>query len=245
MKRLLIGGRLDGQPETLECLSEQYAYHHPDAVCIGGLWAGSHSVDRKMSPRQKDFYRAFFTAAKSMRCPVFVLPGEHDVPLADFARLVMMAELDNPHVHCIHATPYESAGVHVVGVGGDLNEVIDTWNDRLRSSRSAVEYYLRHLTRTPVDHTIVMLTTPPSGQLSMALRSDLAGDTKLASEVIHSVHPELAITFGETESRGVSRIASTCVVNPGRLSDGSVAVLDLSRPDAANFIDAKVSSHAS
>jgi Icc-related predicted phosphoesterase len=244
MKRLLIGGRLDGQPEALGCLIEQCEHHQPDAACVGGLWAGSHSVDRRMSPRQRDFYRDFFLAIKPLRCPVFVLPGEHDVPLADFARLVMMAEVDNPHLHCVHATPYESAGFHLVGVGGDLNEVIDTWNDRLRSSRSAVEYYLRHLTRTPVDHTVVMLTTPPAGVLSMALGSDLAGDGRLASEVIHSVHPELVITFGETESRGVSRIASTCVVNPGRLSDGSAVLLDISRPDSARFLDAASAANA-
>lgn len=237
MKRLLIGGRLDGQPESLECLYEQFRSHQPDALFIGGLWSGSHRVDRKMSPRQTDFYRDFFTTIKTMRCPVFVLPGEHDVPLADFARLVMMAELDNEHLHCVHATPYESAGVHVVGVGGDLNEVIDTWNDRLRSSRSAAEYYFRHVTRTWAEHTILMLTTPPQGELSMALRSDLAGDNRLASEVIDSVHPKLAIAFGETEARGARRIASTWVVNPGRLSDGSAAVLDLSRPDSAIFND--------
>ncbi len=244
MKRLLIGGRLDGQPEALEYLTDQIARHQPDAVCVGSLWLGKLGVDRKMSPRQKDFYRDFFLAIKSPRCPVFVLPGEHDVPLADFARLIMMTEVESPHVYCVHATPYQSGGVHVVGVGGDLNEVIDTWNDRLRCSRSAVEYYLRHLTRTPVGHTIVMLTTPPSGELSTALNSDLAGDARLASEVIHSVHPSLAITFGETDSRGVCRIANTCVINPGRLSDRSAAILDLSRPESAEFLDARVPSNA-
>tara|TARA_R110002049_G_scaffold182485_2_gene350281 strand:+ start:2211 stop:2948 length:738 start_codon:yes stop_codon:yes gene_type:complete len=244
MKRLLIGGRLDGQLDALGYFINQGEHHQPDAVCVGSLWAASHSVDRKMSLRQMDFYREFFLAIKTTSCPVFVLPGEHDVPLADFARLIMMAEIDNPNLHCVHVTPYRSAGMHVVGVGGDLNEVIDTWNDRLRCSRSAVEYYLRHLTRTSVDHTIVMLTTPPSGELSTAFNSDMAGDARLSSEVIHTLHPELAITLGETESRGVSRIASTCVLNPGRLSDGSAALLNLSRPDDACFLDANVSTKA-
>lgn len=236
MKRLLIGGRLDGQPEALESLAEHYETHRPDAIFLGALWGGSHRIDRKMSPSQKDFYKETFATLRRFDCPIFLLPGEHDVPLADFARLIMMAEIDNANLHCVHATPYESNGVHVVGVGGDLNEVIDTWNDRLRSSRAAAEYYLRHLGRAAIRHSIVMLTTPTAGVLSRCTHSDIAGDEKLASELVHSCHPELAIVFGETECRGVTRVAGTSIINPGRLRDGGCALLSLGTPDSAQFI---------
>ncbi|MEM6470689.1 MAG: hypothetical protein AAF802_14115 [Planctomycetota bacterium] len=190
----------------------------------------------QMSLSQKDFYKQAFSKLRRLECPIFLLPGEHDVPLADFARLIMMAEVDNANLHCVHATPYESDGDHVVGVGGDLNEVIDTWNDRLRSSRAAAEYYLRHLNRTPIRHSIVMLTTPTSGSLSRGTHSDIAGDEKLASELVHSSHPELAIVFGETKCRGVSKVAGTTIVNPGRLSDGSSTLLSLSSLDSPQFL---------
>jgi Icc-related predicted phosphoesterase len=235
MKRLLVGGRLDGQASALNTLNALVDQHQPDAVLLGGLWRNSHRTDRKMSPKQRDFYRDLFKTVKRFGCPVFLLPGEHDVPLADFARVVMMAEVENERLHCVHATPWTESGVQIIGVGGDINEVIDTWNDRLRSSRSAVEYYLRHLARTPVPQTILMLTTPVAGPLGTAMHSDIAGDEKLASEIVHSTHPELAIAVGETSCRGIKRIAGTRILNPGRLSDGSAAMIDLTKPDAAQF----------
>ena len=235
MKRILIGGRLDGEVAAIKLLSELVDRNNPDGVAIGGLWAGSHRHDRKMLPAQIDFYRDLFQTLKTFKRPVFVLPGEHDVPLADFARIVMMAEVDDGRLHCIHATPWIESGVQVVGVGGDLNEVIDTWNDRLRSSRSAAEFYLRHVTRRPVPHTVLMFTTPVAGPVGTATHSDIAGDEKLASELVHSVHPELAIAIGETSCRGLRRVAGTWILNPGRLSDGSAAMFDLSDPDHVHF----------
>lgn len=235
MKRLLIGGRLDGQMSALNELNKLVDHHDPDAVLLAGLWSGSHRMDRKMSPSQKDFYRDVFRTVKWIDRPVFILPGEHDVPLADFARIVMMAEIDNGRLHCVHATPHIESGIQVVGVGGDLNEVIDTWNDRLRCSRSAAEYYLRHLVRRPMPRTILMLTTPVAGPVGTAMYSDIAGDEKLASELVHSCHPELAIAVGETSCRGMKRIGGTRVINPGRLSDGSAAVYHLSKPENIYF----------
>jgi Icc-related predicted phosphoesterase len=235
MKRLLIGGRLDGKVAAIKLLSELVEKNNPDAVAIGGMWAGSHRHDRKMSPTQNELYRELFQTLKRFKRPVFVLPGEHDVPLADFMRIVMMAEVDDGRLHCVHATPWVESCVQVIGVGGDLNEVIDTWNDRLRCSRSAAEYYLRHTTRRPVPHTVLMLTTPVAGPLGTVVYSDIAGDEKLASELVHSVHPELAIAFGETSCRGMRRVAGTRILNPGRLSDGSAAMFDLSDPDHVLF----------
>lgn len=239
MRNLLVCGRLDGDPKSIEHLINHAERNGPDAILVTNLWHGSHTIDRMMSSKQKDFYRDVFQAFKQLDLPTFLLPGEHDVPFADFIRLVLMAELDNHQLHCVHATPYVENGVLLIGVGGDLNEVIDTWNDRLRSSRSAVEYYLRGLRRQPVPRSIVMLSTPIAGPVGSAFHTDIAGDMRVASELIHSCHPNLAVVAGETDCRGTERIAGTHVVNPGRLSDGSAALVDLACLDEVEFINAE------
>lgn len=235
MKRLLIGGRLDGQRTALQRLVDLTHFYDPDAILVGGLWCGGHRTERKVSPEQTDFYRQLFQTLKKLNRPTMVLPGEHDVPMADFIRIVMMAEIENDQLHCVHATPHVEAGIQFLGVGGDLNEVIDTWNDRLRSSRAASEYYLRHLSCSRVPHSILLLTTPVAGPIGTPFHSDIAGDEYLASEIIHSCHPEVAVALGETDCRGMRRIAGTRVINPGRLSDGSAALLDLQQPERVEF----------
>jgi Icc-related predicted phosphoesterase len=51
----------------------------------------------------------------------------------------------------------------------------------------------------------------------------------LVGEIIDSLRPSLSVVGGPTERRGVQRIASTLVVNPGCLADGSAAFLDWDR----------------
>ncbi len=54
-----------------------------------------------------------------------------------------------------------------------------------------------------------MFTTPVAGPIGTAIHSDIAGDEKLASELVHSMHPELAVAIGETSCRGMRRVART------------------------------------
>jgi hypothetical protein len=235
MKRLLICGRLDGEPHSLLSLEELCSRENPDALLISGLWQGSHRLDRKMSVDQRDFYRQLFAAIKRTQVPAMILPGEHDVPLADFFRVVLMEEVDNPRLHCVHAKAHVEQNVLVAGVGGDLSEVIDTWNDRLRCSRSSAEYFLRGLACANVPYTVLMLTTPIAGPIGSHLHTRIAGDPDLAGELINSTHPVMAVVAGETSCRGSKRIANTRVINPGRLSEGSAAIADLRDLDAVYF----------
>jgi Icc-related predicted phosphoesterase len=239
MKSLLACGRLDGSLEALESLRELRQRYAFDAVLVGGLWAGPHAVDRRMTVPQKDFYREAFRVLKALAVPVMLVPGEHDVPLADFLRLVVMAEVEDSRLHCVHVTPHRDSELLCAGLGGDLNEVIDTWNDRLRCSRAAAEYWLRQFSRPNVQRTVLLLTTPPAGRLSRVAGTALGGDPALAAEMINSVHPDLAVVAGETEVRGSDRQGTTWVVNPGRLIDGSAALIELGDLGRVAMLDAE------
>ncbi|MCM2373673.1 metallophosphoesterase family protein [Aporhodopirellula aestuarii] len=236
MKRLLVCGRFDGDPHSLEHLQTFTQRHQPDAILIAGLWHGSNGYDRKMPAEQKLFYRELFETVKRTDRIAIILPGEHDVPMADFMRLILMEERNNAKLHCVHATHHVEQNVLFAGLGGDLNEVIDTWNDRLRCSRSSADYFLRDVANARVPYTVLMLTTPILGSIGDGLHSDIAGDTQLASEIINSTHPVLAVVAGETSNRNCKRLGTSRVINPGRISEGSATIVDLTDLDRVEFI---------
>ena len=51
----------------------------------------------------------------------------------------------------------------------------------------------------------------------------------IVGDLIDWLRPSLCVVAGPTERRGLQRIASTLIVNPGRLADGSAAWLDWDR----------------
>ena len=72
-------------------------------------------------------------------------------------------------------------------------------------------------------HKALLLSEPPPGVLGGPEGNRVIGD------IIDSLRPNLCVVGGPTERRGVQRIASTLVVNPGCLADGSAAFLDWDR----------------
>jgi hypothetical protein len=154
-----------------------------------------------------------------------VIPGEHDVPLREFLRLGIGAEVQNPKIHLVHATPTTGSDWAICGIGGHLTEWVDTGEHRVRVSRSTAEYFLRSLWQVEQSRKILLLAAPPSGPLGGS-----GEQGELAAELIDSYHPHLCAVGGQTEHRGVQRIAHTTIVNPGRLADGSAAWFDWTRP---------------
>jgi Icc-related predicted phosphoesterase len=87
------------------------------------------------------------------------------------------------------------------------------------------EYFSRMLWQAEQSRKILLLGSAPSGPLGGP-----SEEAEIAGQLINSCHPHLCAVGGKTERRGTQRIASTTIVNPGRLSDGSAAWFDWTRP---------------
>ena len=78
---------------------------------------------------------------------------------------------------------------------------------------------------------VLLLPEPPPGPLGGPEGNLVVGD------LIDWLRPSLCVVAGPTERRGVQRIASTSVVNPGHVADGSAAWLDWSRGEEVGFLN--------
>jgi Icc-related predicted phosphoesterase len=85
-------------------------------------------------------------------------------------------------------------------------------------------YHLRSLWTARQPYKILMLAEPPAGELGGKQGCSLAAD------LVDSLHPSLCVSAGPHDHRGSKRVASTLIVNPGRLAEGSAAWLDRDRP---------------
>ena len=219
MNQFLIAGRLDGRYEALAKLQSVVEQRRPDAV----LFAGGILADNSMARANR--LKAWETAFKGLgSLGVFtaVIPGTADVPLREFLHAAGNAEVNFPDLHSAHATVFEEDHVAVCGLGGELTEAEDRTEDRLTYSRASAEYFLRALWWSEQPHNILLLSVAPPGPLGEA-------GNPICGDFIDSFHPRLCVTADATPRRGSQRIAHTLVVNPGRLADGSLAWLDLSR----------------
>jgi Icc-related predicted phosphoesterase len=61
----------------------------------------------------------------------------------------------------------------------------------------------------------------------------------MVSDLIDNLHPALCVVGGPAAGRGSQRLAGTLVVNPGYLAEGSVALVDWTRPaqEEVEFLD--------
>ena len=90
-------------------------------------------------------------------------------------------------------------------------------------SRIKALYSLRSLRTSEKPRKVLLLPDPPPGALGGPEGNVVIG------EIIDGMRPTLCVVAGRTERRGLQRIASTLIVNPGYLADGSAAWLDWDR----------------
>jgi Icc-related predicted phosphoesterase len=90
-------------------------------------------------------------------------------------------------------------------------------------SRVSAQYFLRALGSSGKPRKVLLLSEPPPGPLGGQEGNLIVGD------LIDWLRPSLCVVAGPTERRGLQRIASTLIVNPGHLADGSAAWLDCDR----------------
>src|SRR5258708_2388763 len=128
MRRFLIAGQLDSQKDALAKLQTLVQERRPDGVLIaGGIVAGNMTSAKDKLKRWEDYLDGLgglgvFTA---------VIPGAAEVPLREFLRLGMGAEVTCPNLHVAHATLWEQGDTALCGLGGELTEAEDCTEDRL------------------------------------------------------------------------------------------------------------------
>jgi hypothetical protein len=228
MKRLLLCSGVNGERRGIESLRRFVADQRPEAVLFAG---GILSLQRQMAPwgsspwgvTQEDegFVHEFFAALGGLEVFCALIPGPNFQPMDQFYRWALAVEQEFPLIHLAHATLQEERDLAVCGLGVTMAEDAlmreDCW------SRSRALYFLRTLRASVKPRKVLLLPEPPPGDLGGPEGNPFVG------EMIDSLRPSLCVVGGPTERRGVQRIASTLVVNPGCLADGSAAFLDWDR----------------
>ncbi len=227
LRKIIACCGIDGNVESLDYLKSLVIDQNPDAILFaGGLNAcgQASSCGDKLSPEQVDLYRQFFDVVGNTDAWVALIPGVDDVPADEFMRYAMAAETDFPNIHVVHGTLFEDKGTAYCGIGGCLVEHKDPNSRRWEVSRSEAEYGLRQLWRSDASRKVLLLNSAPNGSLGGEQGSTIAG------ELIDSYHPSICVVAGCSENRGIDRVAHTTIINPGRLSDGFAAAIDLKKP---------------
>lgn len=226
MRRFLICGGLCGDEQALKRLGRALDEHRPEAVLfVGGVLSPATGSGRnELSAADARFYAQFYDTIGESETFSAVIPGPDDAPLRDFLRLGMNAEVESPLVHVVHATVTGGDDLAICGIGGELTEKHDSGEGRIRQSRNIAEYFLRNLAAAKKSRKILLLASPPAGELG-----GLGESGTVAGELIDSYHPHVCAVAGDSAHRGMQRVAHTTIVNPGRLADGCAAWFDWSR----------------
>ncbi len=228
MRRYLAFCGLDGDLESLRALEGLIAERKPDLLLFAGGVSCSKCVSSErrpdLTPKQADSYQQWFEWLGKSELPVAVIPGKFDVPLEDFLKSGMAAEVEYGNVHIVEGSLWEDQDIAVCGAGGELTERETAVYPAVKLSRVMAEYALRGLERSDRSVKIMLLSSPPNGKLG--------GDAGcvVAGELIDSLHPHIAVVAGPSQSRGIERVAHTWIVNPGRLRDGFAAWIDWKQP---------------
>jgi Icc-related predicted phosphoesterase len=225
MRRFLLCGCVDGRPKSLEFVRHAVETRRPEGILFaGGVLDRVHRHNgggAATALRREDavFVEHFLETVGGLGIFSAIIPGPADYPLEDFLRMSMHAEVEFPGLHVVHGSLLEKGNLAVVGMGGCL---------RIGSpgccSRTLMEYQLRALRAAKQPRRILLLAAPPPGPLGGEEGNPFVG------ELIDSHHPSLCVVAGPGERRGIERVASTLVVNPGRLGEGWAAWLDWDRP---------------
>jgi hypothetical protein len=228
MRRLLLCSGIYGKKSAIEGLRRFAADRRPDAILFAG---GILSPERQTVPRSEGLWGltpederfAFEFGAALGALGVFsaVIPEPNFVPEDQFCRLAMAVELEFPNVHVAHAMLVEAHDLAVCGLGAAIAEQALMREDSY--SRVRAQYFLRALRSSEKPRKVLLLPEPPPGPLGGPDGNVLVGD------LIDWLRPSLCVVAGPTERRGLQRIASTLIVNPGHLADGSAAWLDWDR----------------
>jgi hypothetical protein len=234
MKQLLLCSGIDGQSDSIARLRQWAAQRKPEAILFAG---GVLSPERECAVRttpwcltveDQRFALGFFRTISHLAGFSALIPAPNFEPLDEFCRLALAGEVDFPRVHLVHATLVEERDLAVCGLGVIIREEAYMREDCY--TRIQANYFLRALRTSRKPRKVLLLPEPPPGVLGGPDGNPIVG------EIIDSFRPNLCVVGGLTQRRGVQRIASTLVVNPGRLSDNSAAWLDWNKDRPVEFL---------
>lgn len=228
MRRLLLCSGVYGKRRGIEALRCFAAERRPDAILFaGGIlslerhMASHSSSDCGLTLEDQQFIHDFTRTLGDLAIFSAVIPGPNFVPLDEFFRLGMAAELEFPHLHVVHATLVEEQDLAVCGLGVAIAE--EALNREDSYSRIRANYFLRPLRTSVKPRKVLLLPEPPPGTLGGPEGNNVIGD------IINGLRPSVCVVAGQTERRGQEWIANTLLVNPGSLADESAALLDWDR----------------
>jgi hypothetical protein len=228
MKSFLVCSGVRGREKSLEWITQLVEDRHPDGLLFAGgvLHAprqyAPHTSPWRLNRTDALFVERFLQVVGGLKIFSAIIPGPGDIPLQDFLRMGMHAEIDYPGIHLVHGTVATKANVAVCGVGGLL--VADAAPQIESCSNTLAEYFLRPLWSVTQPCKILLLSAPPPGGLGGHSGS------RLSSFFINSYHPTVCVVGGDSDRRGAERVAHTLVINPGSLAEGHAVWLDLREP---------------
>ena len=189
---------------------------NPDAILFAG---GIVNPDVNLT-QKREFISKYFESLGKSGCSAILIPGPYDIPLGEFFRAAINAEVVFSNIFVVHATFFSKSNVGVMGLGGLLAGEQDSASPVLRYSHTSAEYFLRNLWHTDKPMKILLLSEPPSGKL--------AGErgNGFVDEFIKTYHPNICVVAGKTKCRGFDEEKHGFVVNPGQLSEMSAAWID-------------------
>ncbi len=236
MRQLLLCSGVYGKKTAIEGLRRLAFDRRPEAVLFAG---GILSPQRSkvpcstslwgLTPEDERFAFEFGAALAALKVFCAVIHEPNFVPEDQFCRLAMAIELEFPSVHLVHATLVETHDLAVCGLGAAIAEPALMREDSY--CRAKAQYFFAALRASEKPRKVLLLPEPPPGPLGGLEGNVIVGD------LIDWLRPNLCVVSGPTERRGLQRIASTLIVNPGHLADGSAAWLDWGRGDEVEFLD--------
>jgi Icc-related predicted phosphoesterase len=201
-------GRLD------EVLSE-IADEGVDAIAaigdLGAPWSGP------------EIYREIVRLFGAVDVPLYWIPGRTDAPLEEFLPEAFNLEIAIPTLRAVHGLVAEGPGeVLFAGMGGDIIDDPDTITleeSILRYAGWHVEYRLKVLREFDDRQKVFLFTTPPA-------HKGIGGQgSAVLAELIKTYNPMVAVVRGETPAE--HQLAKTVVVSPGRVDEGTYAIIDV------------------
>jgi hypothetical protein len=228
MRRFLVCSGINGQATALDMLETVIRERKPDGVFFaGGVLCQQHEctptfeTEFGLAKEEALFIEHFFGALGRLGVFSAIIPGVLDAPLDQFLRIGMKAELEYPCLHLVHATPVVEQDVAIFGLGARIDGYTNA--DIGYYSQTMAAYYLRPLWTVAQPRTILLLSDYLEGW-----HGDNA-NRRLTEALIATFHPQVCVLGTPCASRGCQRFASTLLISPGYLSQGSAAELDWNR----------------
>ncbi|MDI9619002.1 metallophosphoesterase [Methanothermobacter sp.] len=162
----------------------------------------------------------------SHNIPVIAVPGNCDPHGA-------VAKIENSKAVNIHGRSINIKNISICGLGGSNPT---PFNTPLELEEDEIKAELNDLMKNPGEGDLLILVThaPPHGTSLDRIPSGDNVGSRGVRDAIERHRPSLHICGHIHESPGVDYIGETIVVNPGQLSDGRAALIEIEEDGSIN-----------